>query len=262
MSTTEKSLAIRVKVHATTHVGKVRDGNEDVIGIGCWVSAAGAATDPVPFISTELTSPIACVITDGMGGHPCGDIASTYVAERLLKLVDADTSVDSLFREVNRINEGLYIEMLTRPQCRGMGATAAALIVGRYGEVTIINVGDTRIYHVDQKMVTLLSVDDTLSIASADGRLAKRGVTECFGASRSKRPLKPHVRRVSEIKPARFLLCSDGLTDLVDDDQISSLQAFDGGVFVRRLLDAALNAGGMDNVSIMIVDIEIGSDKV
>ena len=124
---------------------------------------------------------------------------------------------------------------------------------GRVGSV-----GDSRVYRVrDDGSLEQVSVDDRIAPDLADALgLIPNTLTACLGGHSKPSGFRPHVGTVSPPKPSRWLLCSDGLTDAIDDDAIRACIEQDDEISVARLLDAALAAGGFDNVSIVLATFD------
>ena len=212
------------------------------------------------------------IVADGLGGHRGGDIASRFLVEQLLERVHlfAEDTLE-VAKALTEIDAALVAQMLERPDLQGMGSTLAAAFVST-DTLTIINVGDSRVYLTDvQGGFRQVSIDDvparsfqgfesdTLGLNHA-GRPRSHSVTQAFGGSSPKRrQLQPHIFRMPSPKSAwSMLLCSDGLTDLVQEqalrDALSSplLDA-------AKLVEMALESGGTDNISVILVRHGAGS---
>jgi serine/threonine protein phosphatase PrpC len=254
-----------VHVTAFTHVGRVRAGNEDAIVVGEWIS------DPemtAPFtLSQRLADPLVCAVADGMGGHAAGEVASRYAA-RCLGGESYDGGAGAVAEALHAINAELYQAMAGEPSLAGMGTTVAGLVLWPT-ELVWFNVGDSRVYCCDGAL-TQVSIDDVPAQAFKTGV-----ITQSLGGSLALKRVAPHVGREPLPVPSRWLICSDGLTDMLSDAEIARClgeapdaandnlagQGVEGGApeaAALRLFDAAMAAGGVDNISLVIVGVAEG----
>ena len=224
-----------MRVAATTDVGRQRDRNEDA-----------HLVDPERGL---------LVVADGMGGHPAGDVASSLAVDRTERDLDPvdDDAHTGRMRAIGAAVRAAHTEVRSAaaedPDKEGMGTT---LVIAHVDEaerlLTLANVGDSRAYLLRDGKPRQLTTDDSWS-----GVLG-RTLTQAIGASEA---VEPEVIEV-ELEPGdRILLCTDGLTDELDEQRIGELMSVadldDAG---RALVDAALDAGGHDNVTVVLAEIE------
>jgi PPM family protein phosphatase len=268
---------IRLTATAFTHRGAVRPGNEDAIAVGDWLSAGGSMAEPavVERALSRGAAPVACLVADGLGGHAAGDVASRHAALRLAARVAAGAADDgdvlaALLREVDAELDGLA---RARPELAGMGTTVAGLLVRPDGRALVFNVGDSRVYRIEggeegdgAGLLVQLSTDDTPGPKLPDGRtavLTTPQITQSLGGgAHAPGGIVPHVleERVGE-GGARYLICSDGVTDLVGRDEMADLLRAAGGddrAAALALFEAAMARGGRDNVSIVLARVRRG----
>ncbi|MDT3686256.1 MAG: protein phosphatase 2C domain-containing protein [Pseudorhodoplanes sp.] len=235
-------------VCAFTHRGRVRAQNEDTIVVGGWVSPA--EMDAPRTFRHPISAPLLCAVADGMGGHLAGEVASRHVGRRLADTGEYLVTAQRLRATLSRVNNELY-EMMEKDQdLAGMGTTVAGLVLAR--PLLWVNIGDSRIYRAGEDGLSQLSIDDTPP-GPRTGR-----ITQSLGAGDPDWPLHPHFGEEALSVPARFLLCSDGLTDTLSDEEIADCLALPDGEAVLQLFDHAMRAGGTDNVSIVLVRVEEG----
>ena len=228
---------------AVTHVGKVRDLNEDAYAersdIGVWL------------------------VADGMGGHAAGEVASRTVAEAIKKLEPAnnfDEMLEAVKRNLENANRQLQKQSSTYKNKRTPGSTVVVLIIdGTQGAV--IWVGDSRIYRYrDQHLVQLTHdhshvqalVDQGLIKAEEAGSHALTNlITRAIGIDE---PVKLDSRLL-DVKPGdQYLLCSDGLSRMVPDTEIeSAMENRNNEEITRSLLHTSLLRGAPDNVTLICV---------
>jgi protein phosphatase len=242
--------ALREFAAATTR-GLRRACNEDAL------AAAGH------LITGEVTAPVhgalgagrteAFVVSDGVGSRAHGARASrevvTGIVAELASLAHPQGCVDA----VRRTNLRLHDVMLRQPETVGMAATVAGVALSG-AQACWFNVGDSRVYRMSAAGLEQLSVDDTAAPAGA-ACATSHTLLRSLGGQRAIAPVRPHVGRGTLTAGDRLLLCSDGLWNMLPDRGIAAiLEARREAVAaVQGLLDAALGAGGRDNVSILLV---------
>lgn len=227
--------------------GRVRDNNEDSVLV---MPEAGLV-----------------VLADGMGGYNAGEVASkmatTLVADGMLSATPTDSlgMRQSLRHSVERANLAIYEASLSRPEWRGMGTTlVAAWFHG--ARVAVCHVGDSRLYRLRQGLLAPLTRDHSVLQQEIDAGLVSEAwahlaphrnlVTRAVGVG-------PQVlAEVAEhvVQPGdTYLLCSDGLNDMLTDPEICGVLKREAGLAGagRALLEAANEAGGRDNISLVLV---------
>lgn len=249
MTRLHSDCATAVACSVRSHVGHVRVRNEDA-----WVTSFLSGRSKAPDIPSNITSidgaSIAgtgwAIIADGMGGHAAGDAASRavvgYVGARASELKDADD-----IRECLEIADHLLIASAQRDHAlEGMGSTIAGFIKDDR-RALLFNLGDSRIYRLSADTLTKLSVDHV----NDDGFL-----TRFLGGGRtilSPQRLVPDVVEVRLNSGDQILLCSDGLTDALADEDIAKLLQKPNSA--DALMGAALEADGSDNITLMLLVI-------
>ncbi|EOM76724.1 hypothetical protein Rrhod_1843 [Rhodococcus rhodnii LMG 5362] len=235
-----------------TDRGRVRDHNEDAIGIDGWVLYGEAAG--VLELRLDASRPSTIAVCDGMGGHLAGEFASRMAAELLttdLGLAsserasrDADTVRPLLAQRVQDVADDINAIGDTHEEMKGMGTTTAGVVVLGDGGLLAFNVGDSTVLRCADGRPTLLSVADV----GFGG-----GLTQALGAIHV--PLSVHTSVVDPVPGSAVVLCSDGLTDLVSAEVVA--KALDDGRpdrdVARELVDLACELGGHDNITVAIV---------
>lgn len=225
---------------AMTHVGLVRSGNEDAFAV--------SATNEFPLSRWNGTLPLQCgwaLVADGIGGHVAGEVASQIVVELLRPVLRSLTNRHEITLAVNTANVGLFAAMERHPALEGMGTTLACAILHQ-DRALVFNAGDSRIYIQHQGELTQISEDDVVG-----GNM----LTQCLGGFVGPTWLDPHVREFDLPPGAKLLLCTDGLTDMVTDDNIAAILGSSSTDFAELLVQAALDAGGVDNVSAVVIEL-------
>ncbi|MET0921776.1 MAG: protein phosphatase 2C domain-containing protein [Xanthobacteraceae bacterium] len=232
-----------IEVTAFTHRGLLREHNEDSITVAGWVS--DVAMSGLRRSRHELAAPLLCAIADGMGGHAAGEIASRYAIKRLAAEPFAAAEASAVAAVLAAVNAELYQTMRSDRSLAGMGTTVAGLLLAA-GRALWFNIGDSRIYRHRDGSLRQLSIDDVPAGARSGI------ITQSLGGALAFAPVDPHIG-VGDLEiPSRWLICSDGLTDMVDAAEIEHCMAGSDEQAARRLFEAAMAAGGADNISIVL----------
>lgn len=219
-----------------SHCGLVREWNED----SCAVSGVdGRLTSWRGSLSSRDGW---ALIADGVGGHAAGETASALAVEILRPMMPQLQSDHDIQLAVNAADAALFMAMDLRPELRGMGTTIAGVLLRREG-VIAFNAGDSRIYQFVNGMLDQVSIDD----ATKGGALL-----QCLGGLQEPVPMFVHTRWINP--DAALVICSDGLTDLLTDPMIAETLMRVTADPALALLNAALEAGGHDNVSVIVLD--------
>lgn len=242
-------MAEQAPIYAATHVGCIRPVNEDRCGTSDWQSRGS---------NERWQGRIArrggwVVVADGMGGHGGGEIASGVAVQRMAKLLPAVHSPADVEMSIEVANHAVHEAMFEAGGHPAMGTTLVGVVLHADG-CTIFNVGDSRAYVLRDSELKMLSVDHT---PDAGGTRTGRShsLTQSLGGTVSRRKLRPHVVTFATRPGDSLLLCSDGLTDLVDDAEIAIIIRTAAEDPAAALVEAALNAGGRDNVTVAVVEL-------
>jgi serine/threonine protein phosphatase PrpC len=236
-----------VEINAFTHQGRVRESNEDSVTVAGWVSDVVLSG---PRRSRhELTEPLLVAVADGMGGHAAGEVASRYAIKRLAfeTFAGGEPEVAVALAE---INAEIYQSMMAAPSMRGMGTTVTGLLLVA-GRAIWFNIGDSRVYRCRGDKLEQLSIDDV------PGGPRTGGLTQALGGWHSFAPIAPHIGAEDLAIPSRWLVCSDGLTDMLSDAEIERAMAAGDEEALRALFTQAMAAGGEDNISIIVVSVGV-----
>lgn len=247
---------LRMRVAAMTHQGKVRANNEDCVAVAEWVRSAPMSSPMV--LECALDEPRLALVADGLGGHASGEIASMMVARNLVHASKNFSGQESVSLALEGANKQVFEAMSHSPEFRGMGATVVGVALYN-SELCLFNVGDSRGYMRSGDYLRLVSTDDVAGFAAMDtsARTGQFGhqIQQALGGSSVYLEITPHLFPHTPAAGDRFLLCSDGLTDMLDQDGIESCLEADTGNSVSKLVNAALDAGGRDNISVVLIDI-------
>jgi serine/threonine protein phosphatase PrpC len=246
----------RVKFVARSEIGHARENNEDKFDF--------YEPDEEPLLAARGSVYLVC---DGMGGHNAGQIASELAAKQFLH---AYYHLGGTAQEAARhaiLQAHHYIaEMASKiPSRYGMGTTLTALIL-KQDEGILAHVGDSRCYRLREGVFEQLSRDHTLV-----ARLVEHGIIipeqaryhpqrnvirQAVGVADPSEPLEPDIETFALQAGDLYLLCSDGLTDMVDDAEIEAILRDEPPTRAAwRLVDRALANGGRDNVTVVLVRV-------
>ncbi|MBW3577772.1 MAG: protein phosphatase 2C domain-containing protein [Actinobacteria bacterium] len=222
-----------MQVGAASDIGRVRGRNEDALLVD----------DDHNFF----------VVADGLGGHPAGDVASRTAVETLDRHLD-DLSrgdpADALVSALRAADDAIRSEAATDQRRAGMATTAVVARVTDGGEEAwVAHVGDSRAYLVREADLRRITRDHTTG-----GLFGRGSITQALGTGDG---IDPDVTHIDLVPGDRLLLCTDGLTDMVPEDAIAKIAAApdDPQAACQRLVDAANERGGVDNITVIVVEV-------
>ncbi len=235
-------------VSAATDVGRVRRLNEDHTLVGDWVGCGDNANH---FEKYSFDRPLfPCLIADGMGGHQAGNIASALAIDSLKGQIQESGGDLDPQHAVEQAALDIYRTSITHSGQRQMGSTIVGAFFRPDRSVTVFNVGDSRAYLVGPDGLDQLTVDDS----APDPRNGSgRFLTQALGGSASHYVPTAHVHRLPSMPiGSTLLLCSDGLYDMVPENEIASGLNAGSPDAAADLVNAAIRAGGRDNISVAV----------
>ena len=228
---------------AATDVGCVRDHNEDAV----------------------LAAPPVFVVADGMGGHAAGEVASALAVAQFAELADRDqVSADEVRSAIEAANQVVLQAGIDDPASEGLGTTICGAVLSVVDGVLswiVLNVGDSRAYlrrdgqltrrTIDHSEVEELVIAGFLTPAEARVHPRRNVVTRSIGVEPAP---EPDVWIVPAADGDQLLVCSDGLTNEIDDGEIELLLASNGSPqdIADALVERARIAGGNDNISVIV----------
>ena len=239
-----------MKVYSATDIGKKRHDNQDFLF---------ASSDPVGNL------PNLFVVADGMGGHNAGDFASNYAVSVMLETIRKDDNfnpIKIIRNGITNANSEVWKASMENPSMAGMGTTlVAASIVGEY--LYVANVGDSRLYTFGEELrqVTLdhSLIGEMIRLGEINEDEAKNHpdkniITRAVGTEES---LEIDFFDIKLEEGQRFLLCTDGLTNMVEDcDILDTIKSAigEGKDPAEALVNKANDNGGKDNISVVLVE--------
>ncbi|KWV31947.1 MULTISPECIES: PP2C family protein-serine/threonine phosphatase [Micromonospora] len=238
-------MTLKLRSVGTSDRGLIRSGNQDALHSGAWLVA----------------------VADGMGGMAAGDLASRIAIDAVAPL-DVETPEDAL---VAALQTGIELATARIHQAvqedrerQGMGTTLTALLFSRTGScLALAHVGDSRAYLFREGTLKQVTRDDTFVQMLVDQGL----ISPEEASSHPRRAVVTQALQGEEVSPSyatmvpragdRWLLCSDGLSNVVRPDTLTEVlrETPEREDCARRLIDLALRAGGPDNITVLIADV-------
>ncbi len=263
---TESPTRLEITVAAATDVGQVREHNEDHLLVGDLDS--GTILDIAqPWRASSDRGPL-LVVCDGMGGVEGGEVASELAAQAIWREMKGTSGTRDpevfarLLRRATRVaNHDVQAMAKREPGLKGMGTTvSAAGIVG--DRLVVATVGDSRAYVLRNSQIVQVTQDQSLSsaliAAGHDPEQAERAGSAILQALGVGEDVEPSLSIIELRRGDRILLCSDGLHGLVGDPAIRLLMSepHDVADAVKLLVTAARAAGGTDNITAVVADVD------
>ncbi len=240
-----------MKAYSITDIGKKRSMNQDYVY---------ASDQPVGNLKNLL------IVADGMGGHNAGDLASRYTVQEMLAYIkesEEDRPVPLLSMAIHHANEQVLEKAESEKELEGMGTTlVAATVQDEY--LYVANVGDSRLYLIDDGIEQITHdhslVEEMIRIGELQRKDAKNYpdrnvITRAIGVQV---PVRVDFFDVKLEHGDKILLCSDGLTNMVEDEEILEIVRKSSSIeeAAGALVDTANKNGGKDNISVVLAEIE------
>jgi len=255
-----------VEYSARSHIGKVRENNEDNLFVDGIILSP--TTCDCPFeIDGSTSFPAIFAVCDGMGGEENGELASLLAVQTLLSISERIKSTAS--GELNEIIQAYIVKVneAIHSKLNGYSArtgTTLALVIAAENMIRCFSIGDSRIYNLQRSDLQQISNDHTLAAEQIRNGFDtshqtmigndRNKLTRCIGIGNEfiAESYPPIIGR------SRILICSDGLTDMVDVSEIKNLLRISGRTSdaANSLLRTALKNGGNDNVTLIVIDIK------
>jgi serine/threonine protein phosphatase PrpC len=254
------SLRGKLRFVGQTDTGKVREHNEDTIAFDADIGLL--------------------VLADGMGGYNAGEVASGIAVKTIVNLVRESVEREDLrvpdqatgmsrasiiLRDaIHRANKIIYQTARAQPQCEGMGTTVVAALMFD-NKIAVAHVGDSRMYRLRNDKFEQVTMDHSLlqelvdrgfySPEEAQRAANKNYVTRALGVEQT---VEVEIQEVPTQKGDFYILCSDGLSDMVEDDDIHlTISTFGANLetVAKQLIQLSNDNGGRDNVSVVMAHV-------
>jgi len=258
-------------VYGKTHVGLLREHNEDNLMVADLSSAAGPLSEAIELSGSVSECGVALAVCDGMGGAAAGEVASRMAVETLFETLrgnaapgDRDAFAQRLVSSIEEAGKRIYLAAKKDRTRRGMGTTAT--VAGLVDKMLFVGqVGDSRCYVLrggrlslvtkDQSLVNQLIEAGQLTEAEAEAFEHSNIILQALGTTQH---VAVDLTFVELRRGDRVLLCSDGLSGLVSDDVLQAeMTAIESlSHLAEHLIDLANAAGGHDNVTCIVADFD------
>lgn len=243
-------------ISASSRVGCVRTNNEDIVLVGEKLLRNGVCSSS---FETTGENRFLMALADGMGGHNCGEVASMdtltnlqFFFDDLPSNLDEKALRDSMDNWLSSMCLAVDAKGRENPMFRGMGTTLVAMFYYS-GQYYWINCGDSRLYRLHQGELEQLTSDHSLSNALGLKKHSSQ-IVNCIGGGTTDAYIDMDNITDDVASGDVFMLCSDGLTDMVSDEQVKDL--LNKSLDADTLCEAADNVGGYDNVSVIVIKVE------
>ena len=238
-----------MKTYSITDIGKRRSANQDFVY---------ASDQPVGNLSNML------IVSDGMGGHNAGDLASRYTVESMVDYIEKAVEkrpIPLLAEAIHHANELVVEKAKSDKALEGMGTTVVAATV-QENYLYVANVGDSRLYLIDQEIEQITRdhslVEEMIRVGELQRKDAKSHpdrniITRAVGV---RTPVKIDFFDIKLEPGDVILLCSDGLTNMVEDEDILRIVKKSSSLkeAAQRLVTEANKNGGKDNISVVLAE--------
>lgn len=241
-----------MRVFADTNTGKVRNMNQDSY-----------------FASNDDSNMKLFILADGMGGYNGGEIASkmaieaslSYIEKRWEDLDKSDENILKLLKETTEYaNSLIYEKAMQTQELHEMGTTMEICIIYDYN-IYISHIGDSRIYIVTPEYIEHITVDHTyveklieegsISETEAENHPDKHMLTKALGSTET---VEPDIFMRKWNEDESILICSDGLTNMLKDEEIQEIVISKQDNPEKTLIEMANNMGGVDNITIILIN--------
>lgn len=239
-----------MKTYSITDIGKRRSANQDFVY---------ASDQPVGNLSNLL------IVADGMGGHNAGDLASRYTVESMVEYIEKAPEkrpIPLISSAIHHANELVIEKSRSDKELEGMGTTVVAA-TEKDGYLYVANVGDSRLYLIDEEIEQITRDHSLVEEMIRMGELQRKDarshpdrnvITRAIGV---RNPVRIDFFDVKLEDGDRVLLCSDGLTNMVEDEEILHIVKRSSSLkeAAQRLITEANKNGGKDNISVVLAEV-------
>lgn len=251
-----------MKSAGKSHVGKIRSLNEDAF-----------------YISDSVVGPLSnlFIVADGMGGHNAGEVASAMSIQALIAYIEKNNqkrdgkSIDELISDgFIFANQSVFNKAHENLNFHGMGTTLNAVCIDSNQEmIYMANIGDSRIYVLDQSLKQVSIDHSFVEELVRAGRITREEslthpdrniITRAVGTSEE---VAVDIFKMPIEKISKILMCSDGLSNMVSDQEMENIMKENSSPedIVELLIGVALNNGGIDNITCVVIDLEKETGK-
>ena len=247
--------AYKIKYTTLCHKGKIRDKNQD--NFWCMGRFLKKDNDGLSEPVSGVTKPgesSAFAVFDGLGGEQQGEMAAYIAAKsfdkhykRESKKNDTETFLNRICNIMNR----KICDYAKKNHIRNTGTTTAIIKFG-IEDIGVCNLGDSRIYRMSEGVLEQVSCDHSMPFANS----RKAPLSQHLGIEEKTFLIEPFIEKKKYAQGDYYLICSDGLTDMVSDEEISKIFVGDVSCIAEKLMQQALENGGSDNITLIVCEVQ------
>ena len=240
-----------MKSYGMTHIGQRRSVNQDYIFY---------TDEPIGNL------PNLYIVADGMGGHKAGDRASSFAVEKFIEIVKNDEAQQPFYlmkKVLSMVNHELVLLSRERPEFEGMVTTFVAASVLE-DSLYVMNIGDSRLYKMENHLTQVTKDHSLVEELVRSGQLTKEEarvhpqknlITKALGVEEG---IEPDFFQLEMKAGDRILLCSDGLTNMVEDKNLEKIlvSLSDSRKAAEKMIEQANEKGGLDNIAVIVAKKE------
>lgn len=241
-----------MKSYAVTDVGVKRSVNQD---------SFYCSNEPVGIL------PNCFIVADGMGGHNAGDFASRFVVDCFLSSVRSGserTPIQAIEEGVRLANEGLIRKANEMKELEGMGTTFVMATIDENNEMIVANIGDSRLYLAEEGRLKQITMDHSLVAEMVrNGEIKKEEAryhpqkNVVLRAVSTRNIVTPDFYKLRLAPDSYVLLCSDGLSDMLDESEILKIisEYEEVSDIAEKMVAVANENGGKDNITLILIKV-------
>lgn len=242
-------MSYSIQFSGVTHTGLHRFQNQDNMVCNSSVIAKDTTSSKIICGQMNVKHDIVFGVFDGMGGAQCGEKASMLAAKNAEEIDVTHGAVEGFLDYCIKANNAICSYGIAN-KLASVGTTAAVLVFGPHN-ISLCNLGDTKIFRISKNRIEQISTDHIMQFPGG-----KRYLTQNLGASSDPIDLRPYIAFGEYKRGDQYLICSDGLTDVVGENEIIRIikeNCFEDAV--PMLLNTALMQGGKDNITIILCKV-------
>ena len=259
-------MSVKLRAAACSNKGRIRQNNEDNFCLNGHIMQR-EEMDRGGLFKCSVRPNTIFAVCDGMGGEDAGENASLLSAQMCAQALQTGKHLEDEEQMRRFLHEGCEAVYQQAQRNGDHSGATMALVYAHQDRLCIANMGDSRIYRISEEGMEQVSVDHTEmrrllnngSITPADisTHPHRHMILQYWGMPLEIADFQPHINAFPYVNGERYLLCSDGLTDMLSDQEIESIVSGDKPVesLCSNLISSALKHGGRDNVTVLVLEV-------
>lgn len=250
-------IAFYIKAACCSNVGRIRKNNEDNFYFdGKYLQEINTGMQEIITYEKTLCNGFCSAVFDGMGGERFGETAAFAAAQEMKKIANNEPENSNIKIYLEDLSNKLDAAVIEKQQqlCTDRMGTTMICMYYSDGYMYFCNVGDSRAYLFRQGKLVQLSYDHT---EKRPGSEKKGALTQYLGYGSDEVEIDPFINKTAVESEDMYLLCSDGLSDMLNDSDIADMLSFSDNAenCVQNLIDFAFEYGGRDNITVVVCRI-------